>query len=111
MGAEFIITIVAATLASSGLWSLILYKVQKRDIEKDSITKLILGLAYREITELCLKYINRGYITKDEYEDLIRYLFTPYEELGGNGTAKKLVDEVKKLPIKEGEPLWTNTKN
>ena len=108
---DIIITIIATTLASTGFWSLILYKVQKRDTEKDSITKLILGLAYREITELCLKYIQRGYITKDEYEDLIRYLFSPYKELGGDGTAEKLIDEVKKLPIKEGESLWTNTKN
>lgn len=109
MRAEIIFTIITTTLASTGFWSLILYKVQKRDEKKDSLTKLILGLAYREITELCLKYIHRGYITKDEYEDLIKYLFTPYEDLGGNGTAKKLVDEVKKLPIKEGTPIWTNT--
>lgn len=102
MNIEFIVTIVAATLASSGLWSFILYIVQKRDEKKDALTKLILGLAYREITELCIKYIERGYITTDEYEDLLKYLFTPYKELGGDGTVEKLVDEVKKLPIKEG---------
>lgn len=106
MNAEFIITIIAATLASTGFWSLVLYRVQKRDEKKDALTKLILGLAYREITELCLKYIHRGDITKDEYEDLIKYLFSPYEELGGDGTVKKLVDEVKKLPIKEGSLLY-----
>lgn len=98
-----IFTIITATLASTGFWSLILYKVQKRDENKDALTKLILGLAYREITDLCLKYMHRGYITKDEYEDLIKYLFAPYKELGGDGTAEKLIDEVKKLPIKEGE--------
>ena len=103
MRADIIITIITATLASTGFWSLILYKVQKRDSDKDALTKLILGLAYREITELCLQYIKRGYITKDEYEDLIKYLFAPYKELGGDGTAEKLIDEVKKLPIKEGE--------
>lgn len=103
MRVEIVITIITATLASTGFWSLILYKVQKRDENKDALTKLILGLAYREITELCLHYIKRGYITKDEYEDLIRYLFAPYKELGGDGTAEKLIDEVKKLPIKEGE--------
>lgn len=105
MGAEFIVTIVVATLASSGLWSLVLYKVQKHDEKKDALTRLILGLAYREITELCIKYIQRGYVTKEEYEDLVKYLFTPYKELGGDGTAEKLIDEVKKLPIKEGTLL------
>jgi len=105
VGVEFIITIVVATLASSGLWSLILYKVQKHDEKKDALTRLILGLAYREITELCIKYIHRGYVTKEDYEDLVKYLFTPYKELGGDGTAEKLIDEVKKLPIKEGALL------
>lgn len=102
MNTEFILTIIVATLASTGFWSLVLYKIQKRDENKDSLTRLILGLAYREITELCIKYVQRGYITKDEYEDLIKYLFAPYKELGGDGTAEKLIDEVKKLPIKEG---------
>lgn len=107
MHTDFIVTIIVATLASSGLWSFILYMVQKRDEKKDSLTKLILGLAYREITELCLKYINRGSITKDEYEDLLKYLFLPYKDLGGDGTAERLVDAVKTLPIKESEERWT----
>ena len=111
MRAEIIFTIITTTLASTGFWSLILYKVQKRDEKKDSLTRLILGLAYREITELCMKYIQQEYITKDEYEDLIKYLFTPYKELGGDGTAEKMIDEVKKLPIKEGRPIWTNTRS
>jgi len=100
MDAEFIIAIVAATLASSGLWSLVLYKVQRRDVKHDSLTKLILGLAYREITQLCREYIQRGHVTTDEYEDLVKYLFKPYKDLGGDGTAEKLVSEVQKLPIK-----------
>ena len=101
MGAEFIITIVAATLASSGLWSLILYLIQRKDTHKDALTKLMLGLAYREITVSCMEYIRRGSITKDEYEDLIKYLFDPYKSLGGDGTAERLVNEVKTLPITE----------
>lgn len=100
MSAEFVLAIVGATLASSGLWSLVLYKVQRRDIKHDSFTKLMLGLAYREITQLCMEYIQREHVTKDEYEDLIKYLFNPYKALGGNGTAEKLVGEVQKLPIK-----------
>lgn len=97
---DIIVAIVVATLASSGLWSLILYLVQRKDTHKDALTKLMLGLAYREITVSCLDYINRGSITKDEYEDLIKYLFTPYKMLGGNGTAERLIGEVQKLPIK-----------
>lgn len=43
-------------------------------------------------------YINRGYITPDEYENLYDYLYKPYEKLGGNGSAKRLMNKVEKLP-------------
>lgn len=104
METELIVAIVTATLASSGLWSLVLYAIQRRDAHKDALTKLMLGLAYREITVSCMEYIKRGSITKDEYEDLIKYLFDPYKTLGGDGTAERLVNEVKKLPIVEVMP-------
>ena len=42
-----------------------------------------------------------GYITKDEYENLIDYLWKPYEGLNGNGSAARVVEECKRLPIKE----------
>ena len=44
-----------------------------------------------------------AYIKKrnpDEYEDLIHYLYDPYVELGGNGSAEKVMQEIKKLPMK-----------
>ena len=37
---------------------------------------------------------------QDEYENLVDYLYKPYEEMGGNGSAKRIVDEIKKLPIR-----------
>ena len=44
--------------------------------------------------------IQRGWITKDEFENLNDYLYRPYEELGGNGTAEKIMQEVRKLPLR-----------
>lgn len=98
---DLILPLILALFAASGFWTFILYLIQRRDKTKDSTAKLILGLGYRQITQLCMEYLNRGSITKDEYEDLVKYLYTPYIDLGGDGTAEKLVDEVKKLPIKE----------
>ena len=103
MTTQLIFDLILAIFASSGLWTLILYFVQKRDNKKDNLTKLVLGLAYREITQMCFEYIKRGSITKDEYEDLNKYLFKPYIANGGNGTAEKMFAEVEKLPIKEKE--------
>lgn len=61
---------------------------------------MLLGLAHDRIMSLGMEYINRGYITHDEYENLRKYLFEPYEALGGNGSASRVMKEVDKLPIK-----------
>lgn len=50
---------------------------------------------------LCMKYIEQNYITNEEYENLYNYLYLPYVEMGGNGVVQRLMDEVKKLPIKK----------
>lgn len=92
---KFIVAVILAFIASSGFWGIVLYRMQK----KDNLTKLVLGLAHQEIIRTCLVYIQRGNITKDEYEDLFKYLYKPYEALGGNGTAGKFIAEVEKLPI------------
>jgi hypothetical protein len=59
-----------------------------------------MGLAHDRIIFLGSKYIDRGWITKDEYEDLNTYLYEPYSQFGGNGLAKKVMLDVEKLPMK-----------
>ena len=44
-------------------------------------------------------YVERGYITQDEYENLRVYLYEPYEKMGGNGSARRVMLEVDKLPV------------
>lgn len=48
---------------------------------------------------LGMVYVERGWISQDEYENLYEYLYKPYEKLGGNGSAKRIMMEVNKLPI------------
>ena len=62
---------------------------------------MLLGLGHVKIIETCEKYIARGYIRQDEYDSLYNYLYLPYKELGGNGTAERMINEVKKLPIRK----------
>src|SRR5689334_14036995 len=59
-----------------------------------------MGLSYDKIVTLGMIYLQRGWITKDEYEDYRRYLFEPYKALGGNGVAEKIMDDVSKLPFR-----------
>lgn len=92
---QIIGAIVASALASSGLWTF----VQKRMDRKDAKTRMLIGLAHDRIIYLGMTYIERGNITQDEYENLFTYLYEPYAAMGGNGSAKKVIDEVNKLPI------------
>lgn len=94
---QVVITVVCSVLASSGLWTF----VQKKTEKKDTRSKLLLGLAHDRIMFLGTSYIERGYITKDEYENLHDYLYVPYEEMGGNGTAKRVMQAVDRLEFKK----------
>ncbi len=90
------LTIITSVIASSGFWSYIQKKLEKKDIK----TMMLIGLAHDRIICLGMSYIERGWITKDEYENLYEYLYQPYEKLGGNGAATKIISEVNKLPIR-----------
>ena len=98
--------IFTAVFASQGLWALILYLVQRKDKKKDkesevldNQSQMLLGLGHDRIVFLGTHYIQEGSIT--EFENLNKYLYEPYKKLGGNGTAEKIMDDVKKLPIKK----------
>ena len=95
---EIIITIVCSVIASSGFWTFI----SKRRDNNNAEAKMLLGLGHVKIIDTCEKYIERGYISQDEYDSLYNYLYLPYKELGGNGTAERMINEVKKLPIRRG---------
>lgn len=92
---QVVLTVFSSVLASSGLWAY----VQKRSERNDVKTEMLVGLAHDRILYLGVSYIDRGYITQDEYENLRVYLYEPYEKLGGNGSAKRIMQEVDKLPI------------
>ena len=94
---EIIITIICSVIASSGFWTF----VSKRRDNNNAEVKMILGLGHIKIIDICEKYIDRGYITQEEYDSLYNYLYLPYKELGGNGTAERMLNEVKKLPIRK----------
>ena len=91
---ETVITIFISVMASSGFWAY----VQSRRERKDAKTKMILGLGYDRIVGLCNKYIDRGYITQSEYEDLYKYLYKPYKDMGGDGSAERAFELVRSLP-------------
>lgn len=101
MNTEFLVSIIAAVFASSGFWAFLMAIIQKRMEKRDARTQMILGLGHDRIKNLAEKYLAQGWISLDDYEDLEKYLYKPYRQMGGNGTAEKLMDDVRKLPIRK----------
>lgn len=62
---------------------------------------IIASYRYR-LTQLCRLYLNRGYMTIGEYEQLNEF-FHLYTGLGGNGEAKIWYDRAIQLPIHDME--------
>lgn len=89
------ITIVCAVIASSGFWAFI----SKRSDRKSEFTKMLIGLGHDRIMSLGKTYIKRGCVTPDELENLYEYLYKPYETLGGNGSARVIMEKVRGLPM------------
>lgn len=69
------------------------------DLQKKQ-TESLVGLGHDRIIYLGLKYIQRGFITVDEYENLNEFLYKPYHNAGGNGSASRVMQAVNNLPIR-----------
>ena len=92
---EHVLLFIGTIVASSGFWMYMMKRLERHD----SSRKLLMGLAHDRIVYLSMKYIERGWIFHDEYENLRVYLYDPYIEMGGNGASNRLMSEVNKLPI------------
>lgn len=99
MSEEMIIALIAAiggAASSSGLWAFL----QKKNDRHSTHTRLLMGLAYDKIITIGMAYIQRGWVSKDEYEEYLKYLVEPYKQLGGNGVADRIASEVGGLPFR-----------
>ena len=92
---QTLLTVLLTLLGSAGFWGFL----ESRRAKKDANTRLLVGIAHDRITYLGMKYVERGSITRDEYENLNDYLYEPYAAAGGNGSAKRVMEEVRKLPL------------
>lgn len=94
--AQIVVTIACSIIASSGFWAYVMTIINKKDIKNE----MLIGLGHDRIIFLGLCYIERGWISQDEYENLSQYLYRPYQKMNGNGTAKRIMTEVDRLPIR-----------
>lgn len=87
---ELALTIMGSVLASSGFWAF----VQKKRSSNDAERELLIGIAHDRIMYLGGRYLEQGWCTQDEYENLKVYLYAPYSRAGGNGSAERMMRDV-----------------
>ena len=93
---QIILTIITSLLASSGLWAFLGSRLEKNSAERE----LIVGIGHIELVFFGMQFLERGWITRDEYETM-QELYKPYIKLGGNGSGTKIMKEIENLPIRE----------
>lgn len=93
-----LVTLVPATVALVGV---VKRRIRISDESRNEMIALLMGLAQNRIVHQGLEYLERGFITKDEYQDLRKYLFEPYRSIGGNGTVERIMHAVERLPFRE----------
>lgn len=103
---ENIVTeVLLAIFVSAGFWTglwkvievIVVHKLTKPKLTPE--VRLLRGIGQLELVFFGLQFKKRGYLTPDEYHTLKVEVFEPYTELGGNGLAKKMMDEIEELPI------------
>ena len=92
--AELANPVITTLLGSSGIWMW----VKTRSDRNNSEDLLLLEVAKNQLTVLGRSYLERGYITMDEYEEY-EAEYKLYAALGGNGLAKRVFKQVDELPM------------
>jgi hypothetical protein len=104
-----IITILTGILGSTGFWVLVQNQRDKKSKERVAI----MAMLFMAVKMSCKSCLRRGWATTEEIEDIEKYMFEPYKEMGGNGTAEMLMKKIQNLPStppndgKEEDDLYT----
>lgn len=80
---------------------------KKETDEEKAFRAAVTGLLHDRIYSLCNSYLSNQYITLSEYDNL-QYLYKPYESLGGNGTAKRLMQQIEELELRNDKKETEN---
>ena len=68
--------------------------------ERETLCEGMVAVLHNKVFKNGCDYIRRGKVTVAELNDLEK-LYKPYVAMGGNSTAKTVMENVRKLPIKD----------
>lgn len=92
--AEFTNPLITTVLSGPGIWAWAKTLTQRNNSED----RLLLQVAKNQLVSHGRKYLNRGYITMDEYAEY-ESEYELYTNLGGNGLARRIFEQVDELPM------------
>lgn len=100
---EHLTQIIVAIFASTGFWAFCQFLIQRYFDRKSAVKAALLGLLHERLVESCEVFLKRGYLSEGEYRDLDEYIYTPYKNLGGNGTGEEYMKRVQELIFEKKE--------
>lgn len=92
--AEFTNPLITTVLSGPGIWAW----AKTRTTRNQSEDRLLLQVAKNQLVTQGRKYLKRGYITMDEYQEY-EAEYQVYSDLGGNGLARRIFEQVDDLPM------------
>lgn len=92
--AELSNPLLSAALSCPGIWALVKTKAN----HNTNAEKLLLSVSRNQLVNSGREFIERGYITMDEYEEYEKE-YQIYSSLGGNGLARRMFEQVDDLPM------------
>lgn len=77
------------------------YVLESTSVANKNIDLILASYRFR-LTQLCKAYIQRGFMTNTEYEQLVEF-YKVYAGLGGNGQAKTYYERAVQLPVHDAQ--------
>lgn len=95
---EIITTIIS--IVTSAVSGYLVWWLQQNKSKKDYTQEALKILLKSELKKEYIELIKKGFVTFDELES-VNEVYEAYHNLKGNGTGTKMIEEIRKLPIKE----------
>ncbi len=99
---DWLFGIIAAALCAG--YRILYGRFRKTVSDSEAVTDGIRALLHERIISEGKRLIDKGYCTPEEFEEF-EYLYKPYAALNGNGSAKRIREQVQRLssaPVSEG---------
>lgn len=85
-------------LCTNGMMGYIVWKLKKKDTQKDNERRALALLLRREMNELYSDYKEKDTLTSSEFNEFSE-IYTVYHNLGGNGSGTHMFEKIKEKEI------------